>query len=116
MPSKLKKVSVSFPCVHGTGKGEVITITCFPVNEMKGTIKIPAVDIEDVARRVIGASRHDETDHRAANGVIAMFSNPQFTGLSYTLALAIADKLTTTLADFSQQIVDLGFVVDGPGR
>jgi len=89
----MRKVAVTFPCIHAASPGELITITCFAAREMKGTIKLPAIGDEGVARRVIGASRHNETDHRAATGVIAMFSNPQFTGLSYTLALAIADKL-----------------------
>ena len=86
-------VRVHFPCVHGLATGQTVTINCFPAREMKGTIKVVNGVDEEIARRIIGASRYGEKDERAGIGVIALFSNPLFSGESYGLALAVADKL-----------------------
>ena len=86
-------VRVHFPCVHGLATGQTVAISCFPAREMKGTIKaVNGVD-EEIARRIIGASGYGEQDERTGIGVIALFSNPLFSGESYGLALAVADKL-----------------------
>lgn len=90
---KQKPVQVLFPCVHGLAKGQFVTINCFPAAELKSSIKVVTGVDEEVAGRVIGASRYGETDSRAGTGVMALFSNPLFSGSSYGLALAIADKL-----------------------
>ncbi len=90
---KQNTVQVMFPCVHGLAKGQFVTINCFPAAELKSSIKVVTGVDEEIARRVIGASRYDESDSRAGTGVMALFSNPLFTGESYGLALAIADKL-----------------------
>ena len=86
-------VRVHFPCVHGLATGQTVTINCFPAQEMKGTIKVVNGVDEEIARRIIGASRYGERDERAGLGVIALISNPLFSGESYGLALAVADKL-----------------------
>lgn len=86
-------VRVQFPCVHGLASGYLVTINCFAAKEMKSTIKVVTGVDEEIARRVIGASRYSEQDERAAVGVLALFSNPLFSGESYGLALAVADKL-----------------------
>ena len=93
-PKQQKSVAVLFPCVHGVAAGQLVKITCFGSSEMKGPIKVIAGVDDEAARRIIGAARHGETDERAANGVIALFSNPLFGGASFGLALAIADKMT----------------------
>ncbi len=110
-------VVVSFPCVHGAAAGQLIKITCFGSNELKGPIKVVAGVDDEAARRIIGATRHEETDERAANGVIALFSNPLFGGASFGLALAIADKMTRFGAYQEQrQIVATGRIpADGCG-
>jgi len=86
-------VRVHFPCVHGLATGQTVTINCFPAREMKGTIKVVNGVDEEIARRIIGAARYGEKNERAGIGVIALFSNPLFSGESYGLALAVADKL-----------------------
>jgi|GEM_PF-5436326 len=90
---KNKTIQILFPCVHGLANGQLVTINCFPSVELKSTIKaVTGVD-EEIAARIIGASRYGETDGRAGIGVMALFSNPLFNGESYGLALAIADKM-----------------------
>lgn len=93
MSQHKKTTKVFFPCVHGSAKGKLIQITCFSADELKGPIKVVSGVDDDTARRIIGASRYGESDDRAASGVISHFSNPLFTGESYGLALAIADKI-----------------------
>ncbi len=86
-------IKIFFPCVHGVASGQLITINCFRVGELKSPIKVLSGSDEETAKRIIGASRYNEEDKRAAEGVMAVFSNPMFGGESYGLALAIADKL-----------------------
>lgn len=86
-------VIVNFPCVHGINAGEIIKITCFQADELKGTIKTLSGIEEVSATNIIGATRHGENNSAAAKGVMATVSNPNFSGRSYGLALAIADKL-----------------------
>lgn len=100
-----KIVQVLFPCISGLAKGQLVTINCFPSDELKGTIKVVTGIDEEIARRVIGASRFKESDSRAGMGVMALFSNPLFSGESYGLALAIADKLARF--DMNQQWVEV---------
>lgn len=88
-----KTSRVLFPCVHGLATGQFVTINCFPAPEMKSSFKVVNGADEEIARRVIGASRYNEIDSRVGIGVIAQFSNPYFFGESYGLALAVADKL-----------------------
>lgn len=116
-PKHRNLVAVLFPCVHGAAAGQLIKITCFGSNELKGSIKVVAGVDDEAARRIIGAARHEETDERAANGVIALFSNPLFGGASFGLALAIADKMTRFGAFQEQrQIVATGRIpADGCG-
>jgi len=84
---------VVFPCVHGSAQGELVTITCFQSRDLKGPIQMTSdIDGQSV-RQIIGASRYCETDGRAAFGVIANLNNPLFSGQSYGLALALADKI-----------------------
>ena len=94
MPEKSSEtVQVLFPCVHGLARGQFVTINCFPVKELKSAIKVVTGIDEEIAGRVIGAARYNETDSRAGQGVMVLFSNPLFNGESYALALAVADKL-----------------------
>ena len=86
-------VQVFFPCVHGEASGQLVTVSCFQANELKGVIKVVSGIDDETARRIIGATRYSETHNRAASGVIAFFSNPLFGGESYGLALALADKM-----------------------
>ncbi len=84
---------VVFPCVHGSTMGELVTISCFRSQDLKGPIQMTsAIDGQSV-KRIVGASRYHETDNRAAYGVIASLNNPLFSGQSYGLALALADKI-----------------------
>jgi len=116
-PKQPKSVAVLFPCVHGVAAGQLIKITCFGSSEMKGAIKVVAGVDDEAARRIIGAARHEEKDERAANGVIALFSNPLFGGGSFGLALAVADKMARFGAIQEQrQIVATGRIpADGCG-
>ena len=84
---------VNFPCVHGAHTGEIIKVTCFQADELKGIIKTLSGIEEVSAINIIGATRHGENNSAAAKGVMATVSNPNFSGRSYGLALAIADKL-----------------------
>ncbi len=93
-PKSNNTVHVSFPCVHGAASGQLITISCFQVSEMKSLVKAVTGIDEESARRIIGASRYKEMDNRAALGVMISLSNPLFGGESYGLALALADKIT----------------------
>lgn len=88
-----QSVSVKFPCVHSDDSGEMIEINCFKSDALKGTIKILSGIEEIDAVNIVGASRQGEHHRAAADGVIATISNPNFTGRSYGLALAIADKM-----------------------
>ena len=94
MPEKSSEtVQVHFPCVHGLARGQFVTINCFPVKELKSAIKVVTGIDEEIAGRIIGATRYNETDSRASLGVMVLFSNPMFGGESYGLSLAVADKL-----------------------
>lgn len=88
-----KTIKVSFPCVHGFATGQLVTINCFQVDELKGPVKVVSGIDEQAAQKIIGSVRYKENDIRAASGVIVSFSNPLFSGESYGLALAIADKI-----------------------
>jgi hypothetical protein len=83
-----------FPCVHGANTGELVRLHAFVAPQARSILKVtsPAVD-EQCARVVIGASRYSERDERSALGVIVSVSRTAFSGDSYELALAIADKL-----------------------
>lgn len=89
-----KIVKVSFPCVHGAAGGQLVAISSFLADELKGTIKVISGIDEQAAQRIIGSARYNEVDSRAASGIIASFSSPFFVGESYALSLAIADKMT----------------------
>lgn len=93
-PRQHETVKVAFPCVHGAATGQLVVISCFQADELKGAIKVVAGVDEQSAQRIIGAARYAEKDDRAATGVITFFSNPLFGGESYGLALALADKMT----------------------
>ena len=93
-PQQQETVKVAFPCVHGAATGQLVVISCFQADELKGTIKVVAGVDEQSAQRIIGAARYAEKDDRAATGVITFFSNPLFGGESYGLALSLADKMT----------------------
>ena len=111
-------VTVSFPCVHGTVRGDLVRITCFCSNELKGAIKVVSAIDEEIAKRIIGATRHGESSPAAAHGVIALFSNPMFGGESYGLALAICDKIARLeTAEQLTQIIATGRIPhDGCGK
>ena len=86
-------IKVYFPCIHGLSNGQLVAINCFQSEELKSTIKVVTGVDEEIACRIIGASRFNESDSRAGVGVMALFSSPFFHGESYGLALAAADKL-----------------------
>jgi len=90
---KMQSIKILFPCIHGITAGQMVTINCFTSSEMKGVIKVVTGVDEEIAGRVIGASRYCESDSRAGIGVIALFSTPFFSGESYGLALALGDKI-----------------------
>lgn len=87
------RVTVSFPCVSANGKGKLVSVSCFQSQELRSTIKVVSGISDDVAEKIIGAARHSEHDSRIAQGVIALFDVQVFTGESFGLALAVADKL-----------------------
>lgn len=111
-------VQVLFPCVHGLANGQLVTINCFSSAELKSTIKAVTGIDEEIARRVIGASRYGESDGRAGIGVMALFSNPLFSGESYGLALAVADKLArfTAVREWTEIYATGSVPADGCGR
>lgn len=90
---KMQSIKILFPCIHGITAGQMATINCFTSSEMKGVIKVVTGVDEEIAGRIIGASRYSESDSRAGIGVIALFSTPFFSGESYGLALALGDKI-----------------------
>ena len=95
-----------------------MTINCFHAAELKNAIKVVTGVDEEIARRIIGASRYGESDSRAGLGVMALFSNPLFSGESYGLALAIADKLVRLQPDHEWSAIYATGVIpaDGCGR
>ncbi len=113
-----KSVQVLFPCVHGLASGQLVIINCFPAAELKSTIKVVTGVDEEIARRVVGAARYDESDSRAGTGVMVLFSNPLFTGESYGLALAVADKLARyhPIRDWTAIYATGSIPADGCGR
>jgi hypothetical protein len=92
-----------FPCVHGANTGELVKLHAFVAPQARSILKVtsPAID-EQNARIVIGSSRYSERDERSALGVIVSVSRTSFSGDSYELAIAIADKLAR-YASYSQQ-------------
>lgn len=87
------RYTVGFPCASIAGHGRMATISCFTASEVRGAIKVVSGIDDDTAARIIGASRHSESAEQVALGVIALFDLQLFTGESYGLALAIADKM-----------------------
>jgi len=88
-----KTARVFFPCVHGRAKGQLVAVNCFQAPELRNTIKVIGGIEDDIAKKVIDAARFSEKDGRAGIGVMAFFPTPYFSGESYSLALAIGDKL-----------------------
>lgn len=90
---KSDSAKVHFPCIHSGGGGDILSVSCFLSDDLKGIVKVVSGIDDESARRVIGPSRYGERNFRAGNGVMVLFSNPLFTGKSYGLALAVADKI-----------------------
>lgn len=104
--SKNKKISkVSFPSNHVLNKCQLIQITCICSDESKGTINVEAGIDGDVARKIIDASRYGESDDRVKSSVIFSFSNTNFSGESYGLALSIADKISRQVEICNEKII-----------
>lgn len=116
--SNPETIVVSFPCVHGAARGDLVRITCFRSEELKGSIKVVSAIDEEIAKRIIGATRHGESSSTAAHGVIALFSNPMFGGESYGLALAIGDKMARlgSATNLTQIIATGRIPYDGCGK
>jgi len=84
---------VYFPCIHGDHNGDLNKLTCFVSSELRSLIKVASGMDDKIAENIIGASRYNENTSEAVQSVFVRVSNPNFTGRSYELALAIADKL-----------------------
>ncbi len=83
-------VTVYFPSVHGDAAGELIRLLCFADNNIRGIVQSASGIDTESARNILGASRYGEN---TSQGVMLNVSNPLFSGRSYGLALALADKI-----------------------
>ncbi len=86
-------VKVYFPCIHAGSTGDILSITCFKSEELKGIVKVVLGIDDEAARTIIGAGRHGERGPEVGKGVMMLFSNPLFSGRSYGLSMVVADKL-----------------------
>ncbi|HID46895.1 MAG TPA: hypothetical protein EYP34_14235, partial [Chromatiaceae bacterium] len=107
-----------FPSIHADKAGELIKLTCFISEDLKGITKTISGLDDQAVRYIVGASRYGENSALSGIGVIVSVNNPHFSGRSYGLALALADKiLRYGKAQNNGRIIATGLVEpDGCGR
>ena len=108
-------VTVYFPSVHGEAAGELIRLICFADDNLRGIVQSARGISNESARNILGASRYGES---TSQSLMLNVSNPLFSGRSYGLALALADKILRkgNLHD-SGRIIATGLIEpDGCGR
>lgn len=111
-------VEIHFPSVHGDDAGDLIKLVCFANSDLKGMVKTTSGIDDDAARNIIGAARCGENHASLGTGVIVSVSTPFFSGRSYGLALALADKLLRYGAPTGNgRLIATGLIEpDGQGR
>ncbi len=108
-------VAVFFPSVHGDDAGELIALQCFPDEQLRSMVKVTSGIDDTPARNIIGASRYDEN---TSQSLLVNVSNPNFSGRSYGLALALADKIVRHgEIEGTGRVIATGLIeADGCGR
>ena len=86
-------VEVYFPSVHDEHAGELVKLTCLASHHLKGIAKAVNGMEDQAVQHIIGASRYGEKGSTVGTGIIVSVSTPYFSGRSYGLALALADKM-----------------------
>ncbi len=111
-------IKVYFPCIHAGSKGDILSVTCFKSEELKGIVKVVLGVDDETAKTIIGAGRHGERGAAVGEGVMMLFSNPFFSGRSCGLSMVVADKLARYgKATTVTKIYATGEIpVDGCGR
>lgn len=110
---------VHYPCISGPAHGTLIGIDCAFESSLRGKTKVVTPQVnEHLILRIVAESRFNENLQTRLKGVLISFRNNLFTGLDFTLAVAIADKMARyTVCANHAMIYAVGRVVgDGRGR
>jgi hypothetical protein len=99
VPPTPQKGQVCFPIVGGGGAG-IATVSCSEMHSAtsKGIAYVLDFDI-DAVEAVLADARHNEEGDKATKCVRVRFSPRTFSGRSYGVALALADKIARLAPD-----------------
>lgn len=90
--SMASTASVGFPVVGVTKDINSVSVHSYPQRH-NGTKSCAYVDKSKAVKTILGHSRSDEEIDTVDIDVVVKFANPDFSGNSFGLALALADKL-----------------------
>lgn len=94
MPQDRNKPNIYFPVAHGLAIGKVVQLNYFLAKDARSPIQVIANrNIASKAEDIISSSRFYESNTSAGNSVIITLSDTQFSGNSFGLSIAIADKI-----------------------
>ena len=94
MPQDINKPNIYFPVAHGLALGKLVQLNYFLAKDARSPIQVIANrDIASKAEDIISSSRFTESNTNAGNSVIITLSDTQFSGNSFGLSIAIADKI-----------------------
>jgi len=94
VPQDINKPNIYFPVAHGLAAGKLVQLNYFMAKDARSPIQIIANrDIANKAEDIISSSRFTESNTSAGTSVIITLSDTQFSGDSFGLSIAIADKI-----------------------